>query len=153
MHTLKAPSCHANAQSSDRMHASGPHTGTHAWLDVLPALTLVAWGLRAWPEHATGICMSGCFVRVGSVIHLISILRRLGVRASQPPSEVGAWCEKRLLMHGHCERTASTAGLGDVAITPYSVNWQCKLASWTEQCTGFPNVCTYPIEEAGPTVT
>jgi hypothetical protein len=45
------------------------------------------------------------------------------------------------------------AGLGDVAITPYSVNWQCKLASWTEQCTGFPNVCTYPVEEAGPTVT
>ena len=45
------------------------------------------------------------------------------------------------------------AGLGDVAITPYSVNWQCKLASWSEQCTGFPNVCTYPVEEAGPVVT
>lgn len=45
------------------------------------------------------------------------------------------------------------AGLGDVAVTPYLVNWQCKLASWTEQCTGFPNVCTYPIEEAGPVVT
>ncbi|BDA42288.1 hypothetical protein COCOBI_03-1750 [Coccomyxa sp. Obi] len=42
--------------------------------------------------------------------------------------------------------------LGDIAVTPYSVNWQCKLASWTEQCTGFPNICTYPTEEAGPLV-
>ena len=42
---------------------------------------------------------------------------------------------------------------GDVAVTPFSVNWQCKLASWTEQCTNFPNVCTYPIEEAGPALT
>jgi hypothetical protein len=43
--------------------------------------------------------------------------------------------------------------LGDIAVTPYSVNWQCKLASWTEQCTGYPNICNYPIEEAGPLVT
>lgn len=43
--------------------------------------------------------------------------------------------------------------LGDVAVTPYSVNWECKDASWTEQCNNFPNVCTYPVEEAGPTVS
>jgi hypothetical protein len=73
--------------------------------------------------------------------------------------------------------------IGDVAVTPFSgvfrcsrmhtdnvqlrllkgsvvskrglaaVNWQCKLATWTEQCDMFPNICTYPVEEAGPTVT
>ena len=58
----------------------------------------------------------------------------------------GSTC-KCVIMHLLC------AGLGDVAVTPFSVNWQCKLASWTEQCTNFPNVCTYPIEDAGPTVT
>ena len=34
-----------------------------------------------------------------------------------------------------------------------AVNWECKLASWTEQCSNFPNICTYPVEDAGPTVT
>ncbi|EIE20765.1 hypothetical protein COCSUDRAFT_43682 [Coccomyxa subellipsoidea C-169] len=50
--------------------------------------------------------------------------------------------------HGFTTQTR----LGDIAVTPFSVNWQCKLASWTEQCTGFPNICTYPTEEAGPLV-
>ena len=71
---------------------------------------------------------------------------------SQPYKET-AWRDRHLLAHVHSEHLSLAAGLGDVAITPYSVNWQCKLASWTEQCTGFPNVCTYPIEEAGPIVT
>ena len=33
------------------------------------------------------------------------------------------------------------------------MNWECKLASWTGQCDLYPNICTYPVEEAGPTVT
>ena len=34
-----------------------------------------------------------------------------------------------------------------------AVNWECKLASWTEQCSMYPNICTYPVEDAGPAVT
>ncbi|KAK9901676.1 hypothetical protein WJX75_007959 [Coccomyxa subellipsoidea] len=50
--------------------------------------------------------------------------------------------------HGFTTQTR----IGDIAVTPFSVNWQCKLASWNEQCTGYPNICTYPTEEAGPLV-
>ena len=40
--------------------------------------------------------------------------------------------------------------LGDIAVTPYAVNWNCKLADWTGQCSGSPDLCTYPAETAGP---
>ena len=40
--------------------------------------------------------------------------------------------------------------LGDIAVTPYAVNWNCKLADWTGQCAGAPDLCTYPAEVAGP---
>lgn len=34
--------------------------------------------------------------------------------------------------------------LGDVCVTPFANNWECKLASWTEQCGGYPNQCVEP---------
>ena len=40
--------------------------------------------------------------------------------------------------------------LGDIGVTPYAVNWNCKLADWTGQCNGALNLCTYPAEVAGP---
>lgn len=30
---------------------------------------------------------------------------------------------------------------GDLCITPWAINWDCKLTDWSEQCAGFPNVC------------
>ena len=30
---------------------------------------------------------------------------------------------------------------GDICISPWAVNWDCKLADWDQQCAGFPNVC------------
>ena len=40
--------------------------------------------------------------------------------------------------------------LGDIAVTPYAVNWNCKLADWTGQCNGSPDLCSYAAEVAGP---
>ncbi|KAK9807319.1 hypothetical protein WJX73_001446 [Symbiochloris irregularis] len=37
--------------------------------------------------------------------------------------------------------------IGDICVTPFASNWNCKQASWTEQCTGFPNVCSYPMAD------
>lgn len=34
--------------------------------------------------------------------------------------------------------------LGDVCVTPFANNWECRLASWSQQCTGYPNQCTDP---------
>ena len=30
---------------------------------------------------------------------------------------------------------------GDLCITPWAINWDCKLTDWNDQCAGFPNVC------------
>ncbi len=30
---------------------------------------------------------------------------------------------------------------GDLCITPWAINWDCKLTDWDDQCAGFPNVC------------
>ncbi|KAG2500711.1 hypothetical protein HYH03_001476 [Edaphochlamys debaryana] len=40
--------------------------------------------------------------------------------------------------------------VGDVCISPVSVNWVCKKSTWTLQAEGFPNQCFRPKEVAGP---
>lgn len=35
--------------------------------------------------------------------------------------------------------------LGDVCVSPFSNNWECRLASWSQQCGGFPNQCVEPM--------
>lgn len=46
-----------------------------------------------------------------------------------------------------------TTRVGDLCVTPYSSNWMCKQASWTQQCSGFPNLCTRPQENFGPSAS
>jgi hypothetical protein len=43
--------------------------------------------------------------------------------------------------------------LGDVCVTPMSVNWSCKLADWVGQAQGYPNMCFLPGEIDGPSVS
>ncbi|KAG2438952.1 hypothetical protein HYH02_010745 [Chlamydomonas schloesseri] len=43
--------------------------------------------------------------------------------------------------------------VGDVCISPVSVNWVCKKSTWTLQAQGFPNQCFRPAEVAGPNAT
>lgn len=40
--------------------------------------------------------------------------------------------------------------MGDVCVSPLSVDWVCKKASWSQQCQGYPNVCSLPQEATGP---
>ncbi|GLI61951.1 hypothetical protein VaNZ11_004513, partial [Volvox africanus] len=42
------------------------------------------------------------------------------------------------------------ARVGDVCISPVSVNWVCKKSTWSLQSEGFPNQCFRPQETAGP---
>ncbi|KAG2443695.1 hypothetical protein HXX76_002043 [Chlamydomonas incerta] len=43
--------------------------------------------------------------------------------------------------------------VGDICISPVSVNWVCKKSTWTLQSQGFPNQCFRPQEVAGPNAT
>ncbi|KXZ49339.1 hypothetical protein GPECTOR_22g933 [Gonium pectorale] len=43
--------------------------------------------------------------------------------------------------------------VGDVCISPVSVNWVCKKSTWSLQAEGFPNQCFRPEEVAGPNAT
>lgn len=36
--------------------------------------------------------------------------------------------------------------IGDICVTPFSVNWDCKQTDWNQQCGGFPNLCYQPTE-------
>jgi hypothetical protein len=40
--------------------------------------------------------------------------------------------------------------LGDVCISPYSVNWDCRAASFEETCKASPNQCNFPAQRHGP---
>jgi hypothetical protein len=35
---------------------------------------------------------------------------------------------------------------GDVCVSPFSVNWDCRKASWDNSAQGFPNQCTFPAQ-------
>lgn len=48
---------------------------------------------------------------------------------------------------------ATRNSVGDVCITPVSVNWVCKKSTWTLQAEGYPNQCFRPQEVAGPNAT
>ena len=39
-----------------------------------------------------------------------------------------------------------------MCVTPWSMNWSCKLADWVDQCAAYPNQCNLPVEEDGPQV-
>ncbi len=51
------------------------------------------------------------------------------------------------------KRNAPCHRVGDVCITPVSVNWVCKKSTWTLQAEGYPNQCFRPQEVAGPNAT
>lgn len=40
--------------------------------------------------------------------------------------------------------------IGDICVSPFSVNWDCRQASWQQTAAGFPNECTYPAQNYGP---
>ncbi|MEW5317715.1 MAG: hypothetical protein WDW38_008994 [Sanguina aurantia] len=44
-----------------------------------------------------------------------------------------------------------TTRLGDICVSPYSLNWACALAEWGPQCAGYPNQCYAPVDYLGPT--
>lgn len=37
-----------------------------------------------------------------------------------------------------------TCRTGDVCVSPFSVNWDCRKASWSMSAEGYPNQCTFP---------
>ncbi|GAX74441.1 hypothetical protein CEUSTIGMA_g1890.t1 [Chlamydomonas eustigma] len=41
--------------------------------------------------------------------------------------------------------------LGDLCISVFAANWDCRLADWSQQAKGYPNVCSAPEETFGPT--
>ncbi|GAQ84464.1 hypothetical protein KFL_001900070 [Klebsormidium nitens] len=36
--------------------------------------------------------------------------------------------------------------IGDLCVSPFSVNWDCKQTDWNQQCASFPNLCYQPTE-------
>lgn len=42
------------------------------------------------------------------------------------------------------------AKIGDVCISPFAVNWNCRLGSFDEACAAYPNQCGAPGYEEGP---
>ncbi|KAK9835667.1 hypothetical protein WJX74_005379 [Apatococcus lobatus] len=43
--------------------------------------------------------------------------------------------------------------LGDVCITPFAVNWDCRLGSFNQSCAEYPNQCGAPGYDVGPNVS
>lgn len=43
--------------------------------------------------------------------------------------------------------------VGDVCVSPFSVDWVCKKSSWSWQAAGWPNQCFRPQESQGPNAT
>ncbi|KAF6259950.1 hypothetical protein COO60DRAFT_1700592 [Scenedesmus sp. NREL 46B-D3] len=39
--------------------------------------------------------------------------------------------------------------IGDVCVSPFSVNWDCRKASWDASAQGFPNQCSFPEQAFG----
>lgn len=42
------------------------------------------------------------------------------------------------------------ARIGDVCVSPFSMNWNCKLADYSQQTVGAPNLCSLPQETDHP---
>jgi hypothetical protein len=34
-------------------------------------------------------------------------------------------------------------------VSPFSVNWDCRIASWDNTAAGYPNQCTFPAQQFG----
>mmetsp|Transcript_8826 Transcript_8826/g.29203 ORF Transcript_8826/g.29203 Transcript_8826/m.29203 type:complete len:478 (+) Transcript_8826:283-1716(+) len=41
-------------------------------------------------------------------------------------------------------------GIGDVCVTPFSVNFDCHKSTWESDSKDYPNICNLPGQEAGP---
>lgn len=48
---------------------------------------------------------------------------------------------------------AASCRVGDVCVSPWSVDWVCKKSSWSSQAAGWPNQCFRPNESQGPNAT
>lgn len=72
-----------------------------------------------------------------------------GVVTPQGPTTPNASCSAPATNTARGQNTR----VGDLCVTPYSNNWMCKQASWTQQCAGFPNLCSRPKENWGPSAS
>eukprot|EP00878_Enallax_costatus_P008523 GHUV01008911.1.p1 GENE.GHUV01008911.1~~GHUV01008911.1.p1 ORF type:complete len:410 (+),score=61.73 GHUV01008911.1:192-1421(+) len=60
-----------------------------------------------------------------------------------------------VITNGTCETGAANsdgkiARLGDVCVSPYSINWDCRQASWSQTAANYPDQCTFPQQNNGP---
>lgn len=37
-----------------------------------------------------------------------------------------------------------------MCVSPFSVNWDCRMASWSMSAAGYPNQCTFPQQSGSP---
>lgn len=61
-----------------------------------------------------------------------------------------------VINNGSCSAANSNADivrLGDVCVSPFSVNWDCRMASWDNSAAGFPNQCSFPMQQLGPSAS
>lgn len=40
-----------------------------------------------------------------------------------------------------------------MCVSPFSVNWDCRMASWGNTAAGFPNQCSFPMQQLGPSAS
>ena len=61
-----------------------------------------------------------------------------------------------ILNNGSCSAANSVGRInrvGDVCVSPFSVNWDCRQASWSQTAAEYPNVCSFPEQLFGPSAS
>ncbi|KAI8467059.1 MAG: hypothetical protein J3K34DRAFT_524060 [Monoraphidium minutum] len=60
-----------------------------------------------------------------------------------------------ILNNGSCEAGSANsngklARIGDVCVSPFAVNWDCRIAPWSGTAAGYDDQCTFPGQQFGP---
>ena len=61
-----------------------------------------------------------------------------------------------ILNNGSCDAANSVGRInhvGDVCVSPFSVNWDCRKAAWSLTAAEYPNVCNFPEQLFGPSAS